>query len=92
MLKGKDFVMIDIETSGLDEKKDKIIFYRAMVMPYSGDAYLKEGYGNPGFEIDPYITKLTKITNEDIKDSIDTDKLYIGDLFKDLLDKFPVEE
>ena len=85
MLKGKDFVMIDIETSGLDEKKDKIVFYRSMVMPYSGETYFREGYGNPGFEIDPYITKLTKITNDDVKYAISSEMLKeeIVDLIKD---------
>jgi len=59
-----DYVTLDIETTGLDPKYDKII--EIAVVKYKNDIQV-DGFStliNPEREIDDFITELTGITNE----------------------------
>ena len=65
-LKGKTFVVFDLETTGTSPAFDKIIEIAAFKIV---DGVIKEFFStfvNPGIEIPPRITDLTSITDEDV--------------------------
>jgi DNA polymerase-3 subunit alpha (Gram-positive type) len=65
-LKGKTFVVFDLETTGTAIGVDKIIEIAAFKIV---DGIIKESFGsfiNPGVPIPERITKLTSITDEDV--------------------------
>ena len=80
-----NFVVIDLETTGLDPTVDQIIEIGAIRFKDGQEDETFNTLINPGIEIPDFITKLTGITNDDTRDAptIDTqlDKLlsFLGD-------------
>ena len=64
-----EFVSFDIETTGLNARNDRMTEIGAQI--FQGDKVLKEfnTFVNPGMHIPEDITKLTGITDEDVKDA-----------------------
>lgn len=64
-----DYVVLDLETTGLDTRFDSIIELGAI--RYRGDAEVArfQSLVNPGWEIPEFITELTGITNGMVKDA-----------------------
>lgn len=65
----KDFVSIDLETTGLLPKEDRIIEIAAVRFRDGKEAAVYHSYLNPGREIPSRITELTGITGAMIKDA-----------------------
>lgn len=75
----KNFTIFDVETTGLNPKEEKIIQISAvkfgveedLLLPTSSVVYINkfETLINPEREIPPFITNLTGIDNEKVKDS-----------------------
>lgn len=68
-LKGKTFVVFDLETTGTSPAFDKIIEIAAFKIV---DGVIKEVFStfvNPGIQIPAKITALTSITDEDVEDA-----------------------
>lgn len=60
------YVVVDVETTGLDPSKDQLIEVAALKIT---DGNVSDSYStliNPGVEISSFITKLTGITNQDL--------------------------
>ncbi|WP_370786544.1 exonuclease domain-containing protein [Eubacterium ventriosum] len=64
----KDYVCVDIETSGVRVKWDKIIEIGAVKVRDSKVVDTFSELINPGLKLSPYITELTGITDEMLKD------------------------
>ena len=64
----KDYVCVDIETSGVRVKWDKIIEIGAVKVRDSKAVDTFSELINPGLKLSPYITELTGITDEMLKD------------------------
>lgn len=79
------FVVIDLETTGLDAKLDKIIEIGAVKFEDGVETETYSSYINPGVRLPENIVELTGITEEDLKDAPDMseviDKLeaFLGD-------------
>lgn len=71
----KDYIVIDIETTGLDPTYDDIIEIAALRIENNKIISKFQSLINPGYEIPDFITSLTGITNEMIKDSPSIDKI-----------------
>lgn len=70
-----DYVVIDLETTGLDPKWDDIIEVGA-VKVLNGEIIDKfQSLVNPGYPIDPFISSLTGITNEMLSSAPDIEKV-----------------
>ena len=67
------FVVIDIETTGLDSQNDKIIEIAACRIKNREITDKFSSLVNPGLEIDKEIEELTGITTEMVKDSPDVE-------------------
>ncbi len=69
-----DYIIIDIETTGLDPSKDSIIELAALKVHEFEIVDSFSTLVNPDFSIDPFITNLTGIKDADVEDapSIDT--------------------
>lgn len=91
-LKGKstidllnDYIVFDIETTGLDSMYDEIIEIGAIKVHNNTIISTFNSLVKPQNEIDEYITKLTGITNEMVKDAPTIEEIlpdfmkYIGD-------------
>jgi len=63
------FVSIDLETTGLDPKKDKIIEIGAVKVCNGVVIDSFSSYVNPGRKLMPKITEITGIVDEDLKDA-----------------------
>lgn len=79
--KKEDFVVLDLETSGLDPQYDRIIQFSAIKMHFVSDTDFKECdrldlYINPMFQITSKIEKLTGITNKQLKSCRTEDELF----------------
>ncbi|MBR2977664.1 MAG: exonuclease [Oscillospiraceae bacterium] len=80
-----DYVVLDLETTGLDTHFDRIIELGAI--RYRGDAEVTrfQSFVNPGGEIPEFITELTGITNDMLKDAPPIEKIlpvfldFVGD-------------
>lgn len=73
------FVVIDLETTGHSAaNKDKIIEIGMVIIKDNEIVDKRNALLNPNKKIPPFITNLTGITNEDVKDA---------PLFKDKADK-----
>ena len=64
----KPLVIFDLETTGLDLVKDRIIQIAYIKVFPDGKEVRRNQLVNPGFEISAEITAITSITNEDLKD------------------------
>lgn len=64
----KPLVIFDLETTGLDLVKDRIIQISYIKVWPDGKEERGNELVNPGKFIDPMVTKLTGISNEDVKD------------------------
>ena len=67
----KPLVIFDLETTGLDLVKDRIIQIAYIKVFPDGKEVRRNQLVNPGFEISAEITAITSITNEDLKDHFD---------------------
>lgn len=61
-----NYVVIDLETTGLDPKYDSIIEFGAIRYRNSSPSDTFSTLVNPGFEIDSFIEELTGITNAEL--------------------------
>lgn len=79
------FVVIDLETTGLDAKLDKIIEIGAVKFEGGVETETYSSYINPGVRLPENIVELTGITEEDLKDApdmsevIDKLEVFLGD-------------
>lgn len=79
------FVAIDIETTGLDSSIDQIIEVGAVKVQNNEVIDTFSSLINPGREIDPFITSLSGITNDDLSSAPDPTSVlkdyfeFIGD-------------
>jgi DNA polymerase III epsilon subunit-like protein len=80
------YVSLDLETTGVDPKKDKIIEFGAVKFDLEGRRETLSFLINPGFVLPQIITHITKITDKDltgqplITSKIQEIKDFIGDL------------
>ena len=79
----KPLVIFDLETTGLDLVKDRIIQISYIKVSPNGDEERGDELINPEKPIEPIITQLTGISNEDVKD-----KPTFKQLAQTLADKF----
>ena len=79
----KPLVIFDLETTGLDLVKDRIIQISYIKVSPNGEEDRGNDIINPEKPIDPFITQLTGISNEDVKD-----KPTFKQLAQTLADKF----
>lgn len=63
----KDYIVLDLETTGLSCYNDSIIEIGALIINQNEYVEKIDIIVNPGFDISPNITKLTGITNEMLK-------------------------
>lgn len=80
------FVSLDLETTGFNPKKDKIIEFGAIKFDLSGNKETLKFFVNPGIPLPQIITHITGITDKDLKsapkfeEKMDEIKNFIGDL------------
>jgi predicted DnaQ family exonuclease/DinG family helicase len=65
----ENFVVFDIETTGLDPVNDRIIEIGAIQFKDGKENKILDTLINPGIEIPAHITKLTGITDSDVKNA-----------------------
>lgn len=63
------FVAIDLETTGVDPKKDKIIEFGAIKFDLGGEKETLRFLVNPGITLPQIITHITNITDKDLADA-----------------------
>jgi DNA polymerase-3 subunit alpha (Gram-positive type) len=65
-----EFVVFDLETTGLDSRKDRITEIGAVIIKNGAAVGQRfQTFVNPGMHIPLEVTKLTSITDEDVKDA-----------------------
>ena len=69
--KAENYICIDLETTGLNPKHDKIIEIGAVKVRDGKVAEIFETFVNPGRKLEERITELTGITDEQLKDAPD---------------------
>ena len=79
----KPLVIFDLETTGLDLVKDRVIQISYIKVYPDGREERGDHLVNPEKPIEPIITQLTGISNDDVKD-----KPTFKQLAKELADKF----
>lgn len=67
---GEAIVVLDVETTGLSPEENEIIEL-AMVRVEKGERAVFNKLVNPGVSIPPFITRLTGIRNQDVRDEAD---------------------
>lgn len=77
----KNFIVVDIETTGLDPQFDEIIEIGALKIENGNVVDSFNTLVKPAYEIDDYIIELTGITN-DMLENAPTIKEVIGDFYK----------
>ncbi len=81
-----DFVVVDLETTGLKPDEDQIIEIGAIRFKDGQEVDSMETLINPGRAIPDFITRLTGIGNEDVRDApvmndvLQKLKIFLGDL------------
>ncbi len=65
----KPLVVFDLETTGLDLVKDRVIQLSYIKVMPNGEEIRKDYLINPEQHIEPQITQLTRISDEDVKDA-----------------------
>ncbi len=79
------FISLDLETTGFDPKKDKIIEFGAIKFDLQGNKETLQFLVNPGITLPQIITHITSITDKDLayapkfEDKIEEIKAFIGD-------------
>jgi DNA polymerase III epsilon subunit family exonuclease len=63
------FISLDLETTGLDKRKDQITEFGAIKFDLEGNTETFQTFINPGVKIPEFITHITNITDEDVKDA-----------------------
>jgi len=63
------YISLDVETTGVDPRKDKIIEFGAIKFDLAGNTETKSFLINPGIKIPELISHITKIHDDDVKDS-----------------------
>lgn len=79
--KTEDYVCIDLETTGLNPKTDRIIEIGAVRVEGGEQTGVFETFINPGRKLEEKITQLTGIRDEDLRDAP-----KIGDVLPELLE------
>ncbi|MFA6917295.1 MAG: 3'-5' exonuclease, partial [Candidatus Gracilibacteria bacterium] len=80
------YISLDLETTGIDPTKDRIIEFGAIKFDGSGPGEKLSFLINPGITLPQIITHITKLTDNDLKDKplitakIQEIKEFIGDL------------
>jgi DNA polymerase III subunit epsilon len=80
------FISLDLETTGFDSKKDKIIEFGAIKFDLDGNSEKLQLLINPGIQIPQIVTYITKIKDEDLASAPSFDEKreeianFIGDL------------
>ena len=64
----RPIVFLDLETTGTDAAKDRIVEISLVKVHPNGDEEVKTRRINPGMPIPPAATAVHKITDEDVKD------------------------
>ncbi len=78
------FISLDLETTGFDPAKDKIIEFGAVKFNYDGQISTYKTLINPGIRLPEIITHITGITDSDLKnapkfkDQLEEIKAFIG--------------
>jgi DNA polymerase III subunit epsilon len=75
------YVVVDLETTGLRAKDDKIIEIGAILVENGKEVKTFETFVNPGKLIPPIITQVTNITNEMVSNAP-----YMEDIVDDFMD------
>jgi DNA polymerase III epsilon subunit family exonuclease len=70
------FVVVDLETTGLDPEKDRIIEIGAIKFTEGKEVEVFEQLVNPGMPIPVFITRLTGISDDDVKDKPGIDDVF----------------
>lgn len=70
------FVVVDLETTGLDPEKDQIIEIGAIKFVDGEESESIEELINPGRPIPEFITRLTGISDEDVKDKPRIEEIF----------------
>ena len=80
------FISLDLETSGVDKDKDKIIEFGAVKFDFNGHREEMSCLIQPGLTLPQIITHITGITDEDLKDapSFEEKRQEIADFIGDL--------
>jgi DNA polymerase III epsilon subunit family exonuclease len=65
----KSLIFLDVETTGLSSKRDRIIEIYMLKVAYEGDVEEYHTFINPERQIPGFITNLTGITNADVADA-----------------------
>ena len=68
-LKDATYVVFDVETTGLSAERDRLIEIAAVKVKNGAEIDSFESYINPHRPISELITRLTSITNDDVKDA-----------------------
>jgi DNA polymerase III epsilon subunit-like protein len=63
------FISLDLETTGLNKKTDKIIEFGAIKFDLNGHSETFQTLINPGVPIPEFITHITNIKNEDVENA-----------------------
>lgn len=80
------YISLDLETTGIDSTKDRIIEFGAIKFDLKGHTEKLSFLINPGVTLPQIITHITKITDNDLKDQppiadkLEEIKNFIGDL------------
>ena len=73
----RSFVVIDVETTGFNEKKDRIIEIGLIKVVEGEEKETFDTFVNPGTAIPTHITQLTGITDDDVAEAPSFQELAI---------------